>query len=238
MRGRGQSHVVGFALMLGLGVVALGVLTVGIGAILDAGSSNADATRVAGDMDDVMGVTERTGVHSHRFSFADGRLGTADRTVRVLEDGTVEHELDAGALVFESGERRVVGIAGAVVHGTTSSAWLEDGPPITSSEANEVVVVGVPVLEADVSVGGQGGVTTTVQTNVTHERTELGRGTFAVAIETETPEAFERYFEEQGADVDRTQFDGDAHESVVAEYPGERVGYLVVHDVDMEVNSG
>jgi len=234
---RAQSHVVGFALMLGLGVIALGVLTVGVGVLIDAQSSNADATRVASEMTDAMQVGERTGVSDHRLSFTDGQLGTADRTVRVLDGGEVEHELDADALVFESGDRRVVGVAGAVVHATGSSAWLEGEPPITSSEPNEVVVVGVPVLgAASGSVGGQGGVTATVQTNVTHEREALGTGTFAVAIETETPGPFERYFEEQGATVTRETFDGDAHESVVAEYPGERTGYLVVHDVGLEVS--
>ena len=234
---RGQSHVVGFALMLGLGVVALGVLTAGIGTVIEGQSSNADAMHVAEEMNDAMRVVERTGVYTHRITFADGSLGTADRTLRVLEDGSVEHELAVDALVFESGERRVAGVAGAVVRGTASNSWLEREPPVTSSEANEVLVVGAPVLRMNhVSVGGQGGVTTTLRTNITHEREQLGTGTFAVAIETETPEAFERYFERQNASVERKTFEGDDHESVVATYPGERTGYLVVHNVEIAVN--
>ena len=236
---RGQSHVVGFALVLGIGIVALGTLTAGIGAVIDGQSSNADAMRVAEQMDDAMQVVERTGVYTHRITFAEGSLGTTERTLRVLEDGEVEHEIDVDALVFETGERRVTGVAGAVVHGTDSSAWLERTPPITSSEANEVLVVGAPVLGADhVTVSGHGGVTVTLQTNITHERESLGTGTYAVAIETKTPEPFERYFEEQNADVERVTFDGDEYESVVATYPGERTGYLVVHGVSMEVNDG
>lgn len=236
---RGQSHVVGFALILGLGIVALGTLTAGIGAVIDGQSSNADAMRVAEEMNDAMQVVERTGRYTHRISFAEGSLSTSDRTLRVLHDGNVVHEIEVDALVFENGERRVTGTAGAVVHGTESNAWLERGPPITSSEANEVLVVGAPVLGTDhVSVGGRGGVTATLQTNITHDREELGTGTFAVAIETKTPEPFERYFDEQSASVERKTFDGDDHESVVATYPGERTAYLVVHNVNMEVSDG
>lgn len=236
---RAQSHVVGFVLVLGIGVLALGTLTAGVGTVIESQSSNADGTRVADEMVDAVEVTERTGVYTHRVSFADGTLETTDRTVRVLDGGSVERELDAGGLVFESGDRRVAGVAGAVVHGTSAHAWLEDGPPITSSKVNEVLVVGVPVLGADhASVGGRGGVTATLHSNVSHDRTELGRGDFAVAIETRTPEPFERYFAEQNATTTRTRFAGDEYESVVATFPGERTGYLVVHEVDLEVDDG
>ncbi len=236
---RAQSHVVGFVLILGFGVIALGTLTAGIGTVIDSQSSNADATRVAEQLSDAVQVVERTGVHSHRVTFSEGQLATTERTLRVLEDGTVEHELEIGGLVFESSDRRVVGVGGAVVHGTGSSAWLEQRPPITSSESNEVLVVGAPVLGTNHSaVGGQGGVTAMLRSDVTHDRTELGRGNFSVAIETAMPGPFERHFEAQNATTDRMTFDDDEHESVVATFPRERSGYLVVHEVDMEVNDG
>lgn len=240
---RGQSHVVGFVLILGFGIVALGTLTVGVGTVIDAQSSNADGERVAGDLTDAMQVTERTGVHTNRVSFAEGTLTTTERTLRVLEDGTeeanIERELAVDGLRFESGDRQVVSVAGAVIHGTSTSAWLDGEPPITSSEANEVLVVGAPVLgTSHQSVGGQGGVTATLRTNVTHERIPLDRGNFSVAIETAEPGPLERYFERQNATVNRNQYSGDDHESVVATFPGERTGYLVVHDLDMEVNNG
>lgn len=236
---RGQSHVVGFVLVLGFGVLALGTLTAGVGTVIDAQTSNADGTRVAQGLTDALQVTEQTGVYTHRLSFTEGSLATTERTLRVLDDGTVVHEFDVGALVFESGERRVTGVAGVVVNGTPTSAWLEGEPPITSSEANEVLVVGVPVLGADDrAVGGRGGTTVTLRSNVTHDRTALGRGNFSVAIETRTPGPFERYFEEQNATIRRHQFPGDEYGSVVATFPGERTGYLVVHELDLEVDDG
>ncbi len=236
---RGQSHVVGFVLILGFGVIALGTLTAGVGSVIDSQSSNADATRVADQLSDAVQVVDRTGVHAHRVTFAEGQLRTTERTLRVLEDGTVEHELEIDGLVFESGDRRVAGVGGAVIHGTGSSAWLEQEPPITSSESNEVLVIGAPVLgTGHTAIGGQGGVTARLQSNITHDRMELGRGNFSVAIETKMPGPFERHFEAQNATTERRTFDGDEYESVVATFPEERSGYLVVHEVDMEVNDG
>jgi monoamine oxidase len=71
-----------------------------------------------------------------------------------------------------------------------------------------------------------------------HTEYDLGTGEFAVAIETATPGPFERYFEEQNASTNRRTFAGDEHASVVAHYPGDRQGYLVVHDLSMEVDNG
>jgi len=236
---RAQSHVVGVALMLGLAVAALGALTVGVGAVLDSQASNADASRMADGMDGALRGVERTGIHSRRVTFADGRVATADRTLRVLENGTVLERHAVGALVFESGDRRVASLAGATVRGQAGGAWLVSEPPITSSERNGVLVVGVPVLGTEgVGVSGRGGVTTTLRTNVSHAERELGTGEFSVAIETATPEPFERYFEAQNATTERRRFPGDSHASVVARYPGPRQGYLVVHNLSLEVTDG
>jgi hypothetical protein len=235
---RSQSHIVGFVLILGLSVVALGTLTLSVGTVMDSQSTHADTTRVATEMDESLSPTERTGVSTHRLTFAEGTLETTDRTLRVLAGGSVIHEIEIDALVFESGERHVRGVAGAVVHDTGSSAWLEGEPPITSSEANEVLVVGVPVLDTgDVAVTGNGGATVRLQSNVTHNRTMLGEREFTVAIETATPEPLESYFEAQNARTDRRTFPGDDHESIVATFPGERTGYLVVHNLALEVES-
>jgi hypothetical protein len=38
--------------------------------------------------------------------------------------------------------------------------------------------------------------------------------------------------------VTTRDFDGDGVTSVVARYPGERVGYLVVHEMGLEVQNG
>ena len=236
---RAQSHVVGVALMLGLAVLALGTLTVGIGSMVDEQASNADATRVAEDLVDALEAVERTGRASHEVAFTAGTLTDADRTMRLIENGTVIATQDVDAILFESGDRRVAVLAGAVVRGQRGNAWFVEDPPIASSNRTNVLVVGAPVLDTDhVSLGGQGGVATTLQTTVSHSETDLGTGQFSVAIETETPGPFERYFRSQGATTERRTFAGDEQKSVVAHYPGQRRTHLVVHDLGLEVGDG
>jgi len=232
---RAQSHVVGVALMLGLGVIALGTLTVAIGSLVDSQAGAADAQRVAEGLDRAVQGAERTGIHRHELRFSEGTVRTADRTLRILENGSVIERVSVDAVVFENGDRRVTAVAGAVVR-EGGGAWFADEPRITHSERNGVLLVSAPVLNAStVSVGGQGGVTTTVRTNVSHDRAELGAGEYAVAVETRTPGPFEAFFAAQNATVERRQFAGDEHASVVAHYPGLREGYLVVHDLRLEV---
>jgi hypothetical protein len=239
MEGRAQSHVVGVALMLGLAVIALGALTLGIGTVLESQAGTADASRVGTAMADGLDSVEQTGPHSQPIAFSQGTLGTERRTLRVIENGTVIERYSVDALVFEGSGQRVAALAGAVVRGRPDNAWLTDEPPVTSSERTGVLVVGVPVLNASgTGISGQGGVRATLETNVSHARTDLGTGKYAVALETRTPEPFERYFRAQNATVMRRTFAGDRHESVVARYPGMREGYVVVHDLGLEVNGG
>lgn len=224
--------------MLGLTIAALGALTAGVGTVLESQAAAADASQVASDLDAALDETAH-GYHSGQVHFSEGGLSTVDRTVRVLRNGSVAGEVDAGGLVFESGDRRAAYVAGAVVRGRGGAAWLTESPSVTSSERNEVVVVGIPRLGADgVGVGGTGGIAVTLETNVTHRRVDLGRGTFAVAVETATPSALARHFREANATVSRQDFDGDGTPSVVAQYPGRRQGYLVVHHLALEVGNG
>lgn len=224
--------------MLGLTVAALGALTAGVGTVLDSQAAAADANQVASDFDAALDETAH-GYHSGRVRFSAGTLSTADRTVRVFRNGSAVDAVDADALVFESGDRRAAYVAGAVVRGRGGGAWLTEAPSVTSSARNDVVVVGVPRLGADgVGVGGTGGTAVTLETNVTHRRADLGRGEFAVAVETATPDALARHFREANATVSRQDFDGDGTPSVVARYPGRRQGYLVVHELALEVGNG
>jgi len=236
---RAQSHVVGVALMLGLTVAAIGALTFGVGTALDSQAAGADAAHVAGDLDAALDATGAHGHHTDRVTFAEGQFETVERDLRILRNGSVVERRSVGGLVFETGDRRVGYVAGAVVRGRGEAAWLVAEPPVTAAASPGVVVVGAPRLSAgNVAVSGAGGVTISLSTNVSHARTDLGRGQFAVAVETETPAPLTRYFERQNATVDRRDFDDDGVPSVVARYPGRRQGYLVVHDLGLEVEHG
>jgi len=231
---RGQSNVVGVALLLGIAVVSMGSLTAAVGVVVDSSAAEADAERVASDLDAALEPVAATGPQRGEVTFSEGRLRPVDRTLEVRADGAVRERVAVDALVFETGDRRVAFHAGAVVRGSGRTAWLASEPPLTVDE--EVFVVGAPRLGDRVgSVGGTGGVSAAVETDVSHERRDLGEATFAVAVETAAPDAWARFFREQGARVDR---EPGAPATVVATFEGERTGYLVVHDLDAEVTGG
>lgn len=236
-RPRAQSNVVGVALLLAITVVALGTLTAAIGGIVSSNAAGANADRVATDLDDALRPVEATGPDSDRVSFSQGELSVVEREVRVLDSSGVVETVQVDALVYEDGDHQVVFEAGAVVHRAGDGARMRSEPPITASRgAGGVLVVGAPVLGADrVSFTANQPTSLVLSTDVSHDRTDLGNGTYRVAVETTTPGPWDRYFQRQGANVTTQDFDGDGVESVVASYPGERTAYLVVHDMDLTI---
>lgn len=233
---RGQSHVVGVALLLAITTISLGVLTAGVGTVVQSNAAAADANRVA---DTFVGLqpSKATGIERHHLAFGEGSLQVVERTVRVLDSDGVVASHRADALVFESGDRRVTFLAGAVIRGGPDAARLTDRPPL--STADSLLVVGLPVLNASGSttVTGSGATRLTLETNTSHNRQSLGEGEYRVAVETATPAAWEAYFAALGADTTRREFDGDGVQSVVATFSGERTAYLVVHDTRLEVQA-
>ncbi|MFB6221344.1 MAG: hypothetical protein ABEH90_07875 [Halolamina sp.] len=231
---RAQANVVGVALLLAITTVSLGVLTAGVGTVVESNAAAADANRVS---DTFTGIqpSKATGVERHRLAFGEGSLRVVARTVRVLDGGGVVASHRADALVFESGDRRVTFLAGAVLRGDGDAARVVERPPL--STADSLLVVGLPVLNASGpdSVSGSGATRLTLKIDATHERRSLDDGRYRVAVETATPPAWERYFASVGANTSSRDFDGDGVPSVVATYPGDRTAYLVVHDARLEV---
>jgi len=242
---RAQANIVGVAVLLGVVVLALGSLTAGIGTVVEQNAASADSARVATDLDSALEPVAATGVHRGRVSFSDGELQTVEREIRVLNESAVVRTVRTDALVFTAGDRRVAFLAGAVVRGPPDNARVRTPPPITASRTDEngddetgVLVVGAPKLNGSVAFSATGGGSVVLRTNVSHERSALGNDTYRVAVETATPDAWRRQFERRNATVTTRDFDGDGVSSVVAEYPGERVAYLVVHDMRLEVRYG
>lgn len=235
---RGQSNVVGVAIMLGVTIVALGAVTASVGTVVEDTGATADATRVAADLDDALRAVEATGPRRGHVSFTEGELEVADRELRVLDANGVVETVEVDALEFRSVDQRVVYLGGAVIRETGAGAELYAPPPITASSGHGgVLVVGAPTLNTtDQRIRSSGGSSVVLETDVTHARTDLGNGTYRVAVETTTPGAWERYFDRQGATVtERRDIDDDGITSVVARFPGERVAFLVVHDLRLEV---
>ncbi len=238
---RGQSNVVGVALLLAIAVIGIGGLTAGIGAVVESNAAAADASSVADGFDAALQPTETTGHREDRVAFTGGRLTTEERTLRVLNESGVVATVAVDALVYESEGRRVAYEAGAVVRGRVGNSWLHGDPPITASEGEGgVLVVGATALNAsDGTTTGAVGQSVELSTNVSHDRRALGNDSYRVAIETETPGAWKRHFEDSAgvASASGRQFPGDDHQSVVATYRGDRTAYLVVHDMRLEVGT-
>lgn len=236
---RGQSSVVGVALLLGATVLALGVLTASVGTLVSGHAARADAERVAADMEDALRPVETTGYRTGEVRFAKGSLRTVERDLHVIKNGTHAETVPVGGLVYARGDRRVRSVAGAVVRGRDDNAWPVGGLPVVGSEETETLVVGAAALNASGQSVGGGRVRAELATNVSHDRTYLGRGTYEIAVETTVPTALATAFRERGAtSVSRRDVDGDGLPSVVARFPGVRRGYLVVHDMRLEVRDG
>lgn len=230
---RGQSHIIGVVILLGVTTVALSGLTVTVGSIVEANAAGVDAGRVAAGLDDALTPAETTGRGGGAVSYTEGRVRVVERSVRVANESGVVAERRVDALIYESGDHRVTALSGAIVRGPPGNAVLYAEPLVSVS--NRAFVVGVAVLDAD-PLDASGGGRLTVRTTVEHDRRPMGAGSWRVAVETATPAAWKRYFDRRGATTRERDFDDDGVESVVAHFPGERRGYLVVHHLNAEVS--
>jgi hypothetical protein len=237
---RGQSAVVGVALLLGTTVVGIGLLVAAGGAVVEEGAATAQTVRAADSLDDALDPSVRTGERRSSVRVTGGRLRVVNRTVRLLNDTGAVWVAHAGGVVFEteSGDasRRVAAVAGGVTTGRGDASTM-DAPP-SVAPATGTLYVGVPVVEstgADAVSAAGTSLSVTLRTNTSHERRRLPAGQYRVAVETAAPAAWERHFAERGATTERRDFDGDGVPSVVASFEGTRTVRLVVHETRLEV---
>ncbi|WP_240792448.1 type IV pilin [Salarchaeum sp. JOR-1] len=230
MNRRAQSNVVGVAILLGLTVLALGAVTASVGNLVETNAAAADANRVASDLAATVQPVRTTGVRVGTLAFTDGRLDTVERSIRVLDRSGVVLERPANALVFEAGAYTTTLLGGAVTLGRDGGGRFVREPPITADE--DVLVVGLPVLDGTVVAGGESK-RVRLHTHVTHARHDLGTAAYRVAVETARPRPWKQFFAAANAAISVRDFDGDGVTSVVARFPGERAGYVVVHRVEV-----
>lgn len=230
------------AILVGVTVLALGVMVVAVGGVVEEASADADIQRVTADFERAFRAVETTGRNRATVQFGSGSLTTEPRTLRVTNDtGVVEvHDVDAVVYRPDSAPgaaptRQVIALGGAVLVTHGDHTRVVRPPPIASGSG--VLVVGIPVYHGTANVGGNR-LSVTVQSDVTHARRTLGHGEWRVAIETTTPDAWNRTLTRRGGTLESPQdFDGDGIESVVARFPGGRTAHVVVHDVQLTVTT-
>lgn len=239
---RGQSSVVGVVILIGITMVALGSMAAAVGGVVNDAATDADVKRVTADFERVFQPVETTGQHRSRIRFGSGTLSTEPRTVRILNpNGTVESYHTNAVTYAPAGEthsggagRRVTFLAGAILVTQGDATRVIRPPPIAGGPG--VLVVGLPVLTDTVSIGGSR-IDLAVETRVSHSRRTLGTDDWRVAVETTTPNAWNRTLTQTGANSITTRdYDGDGIPSVVVTYDTQRTAHLVRHDMTLEVH--
>ncbi|ELZ87733.1 hypothetical protein C453_05249 [Haloferax elongans ATCC BAA-1513] len=233
---RAQSNVVGVALLLGIGVVAIGLVTASVGGLVDAQRTSADAGAAADGFESLRDGTFASEDGAYPMRVTDGNLVRVNRTVRVIADSGVNRTYDADGYVATIGSHRVAFVGGAVVRGTGENAQLVT--PVPLSSAGDAAFLPLPVLNASSSDGGGLDAGTELQTQTTRTVSERPVDTYTVAVETAAPTAWERAYERRGFDTTRSDFDGDGVPSVVVTLPADQTLTVVQYDLTVEVRRG
>lgn len=230
---RGQTAVVGVAVLLAITVVSLAALTATVGTVLEDSSRAVETGRVVRGVDAALDPHAGT-PHERRIAVSSGQFRTAPRTIRLLDGRRTLAAWRADALVYGEGTARVAYLGGAVVTGRPGNADLRIAPPISTTD--DRLFVGLPVLGTDGVAGlapGAGGAV--LRTNVTHDRRTFTKQIgYGLAVETATPGVWERFFADCGATTTRREFDGDGVVSVVARFPADEAS-VTVHDLGLVI---
>ncbi|AFK18322.1 hypothetical protein E6P09_06025 [Haloferax mediterranei ATCC 33500] len=235
-RTRAQSNVVGVALLLGIGVVAIGLLTASVGTLVDAQVATADADAAVEGFTDLRDGVFAGANGSHPVRVTDGDLSRVNRTVRILSESGTNRTYDADGYAAELGGHRVAFVGGAVARGTGESATL--ATPVPLSLAGDAAFLALPVLTTNSTDGGGLGSGATLRTRTNRTVVDLPTDTYTVAIETAVPSAWERAFERRGFTPTRTDYDDDGVESVVVAVPDDRTLTLARYDLTVVVDRG
>ncbi|WP_410765561.1 hypothetical protein [Haloferax sp. DFSO60] len=233
---RAQSNIVGVALLLGIGVVAIGLLTASVGGLVNAQLNAADTAATADGFADIRDSVLAGSNTTHAIRVTDGDVSRTDRTIRILPEGGSNRTYDADGYVVERGSHAVRFVGGAVVRGERDRAYLVTPSPV--SLTGDSVFLTLPVANPNTTDGFGLGSTSGIRIETERKVTELPSDTYRVAIETETPVAWERTFEEQGFEVSRIDLDGDGVPSVVVTLPEDRTLTVARYDYALEVARG
>lgn len=230
---RGQSSVVGVAILVAATVVAVAGMTAAVGVVIEDRAATAATDRTVAAFDEALDPNA-AGPGRDRIALSGGRLRTVERTVRVRLAGGTVATYDVGGLRYEADRRRVTYVSGAIVRSTPTCSTVRGDLPVRTAGDDlflSVVVLGTP------PGAGTGADVVTLHTNVSHEGRRLDPGEYRIAVETRAPGAWSRRLDERGR-TSRTDIDGDGVPSVVVNPPGSGPAHLRIHRLDLEVRAG
>jgi flagellin-like protein len=228
---RGQSSVIGVALLIAATVVAVAGMTAAVGTVIEDRATTAGTDRVAATFDDALDPSA-SGTDRDRVALPGGRLRVVERTLRVRSGGRTIAAYEVGGLVYAADDRRATYVSGAVVRSTPAGAAVGGDLPVQGGGDGDLFVS--PVVLGGDPGRGTSAEAVTLRTNVTHARRSLAPGNYQIAIETRSPDAWTGRLDAVGSTT-RTDIDGDGVPSVVVEPSGTNAVYVTVHRLRLEV---
>jgi flagellin-like protein len=227
---RGQSSVIGVVLLLAVTVVAVAGMTGAVGTVIEDRAATAGTERVGAAFSEALDPNAG-GAGRERIALPGGRLRVVERTLRIRRQERTVVAIELGGLAYESDDRSVVYVSGALVRSTPAGATVRGDRPVRASDGDvfvSAVALGAPPGR------GIDAPATTLRTNVTHDRRTVEPGSYRVAIETRAPDAWATRLDGIGRTT-RTDLDDDGVPSVVVDPEGGGRVYLTIHRLRLEV---
>lgn len=236
---RGQSAVIGVALLLGLTIVSVGVLTAGTGMLVDEAAQGADANRVADRWATAYNPTTLEGTTTLSIALTGGQFTTKERRITVRRFGDVVGTFETNVLVFEEGDHQVTVIGQAVVRGQAGRARFVRNPSLVTvfgSEDDRTLSISIVALSGQVDKGVRSQTPLRLQLTGSHERRDPGAGRYTISIETATPKIWVDYLADLARSVRIVGDDSSQTKLVVAELGQVSRARLIIHRVEVETD--
>lgn len=231
---RGQSSVVGVAILLAVTVTAMALVTAGTGSILDGAVGGVQSERVADQFVSEFPGSSALESRDGDFRIRNGAVELVDRELRLLQGNGTVFERNVGAFVYRNGEHRVAAHAGAVVTGTESGAQFRDSPAtaLTTGNGSQAVYLLVPVFTSGSSHGFERSAGVGISVETTVDSVTVGASD-RVAVETTSIAPWERWFTRRNLSTATRDLDGDGIDSVVATFSTDRTVHLVIVETEV-----
>jgi hypothetical protein len=234
---RGQSAIIGVALLLGLTIVSVGVLTAGTGILVDEAAKGADAKRVADRMATAYNPSTLEGSATLSLALTGGQVSTAERRITVRRFGDVVAAFDTNVLQFEEGNHQVTVIGQAIVRGQAGRARFVRTPRLVTlfgSDGDRTLSISIVALAGRIDQTVTNQEPLRLHLNGSHDRRNPGAGRYTISIETATPGIWQDYLTDIARSVRIVGDDSSGTKLVVAELGRVSRARLIVHRVEVE----
>lgn len=233
---RGQSAIIGVALLLAITVVSVGVLTAGTGILVDEAAQEADLERIGDTVVADYRPATLAGTSTMTLSLAGGTVVTEPREITISRYGDVVARLQTVALRYERAGRALTIQSGAILQARNGHTTFVREPGMArrfGADGDRVLTLSLVNLTGDVEERIDNPRRVRFEFEATHERRDLDAGRYTIRVETAAPAAWVQYFEDVGADVhtERTSQEGGV---VVADFGRVSDARLIIHHVEVQ----